>query len=226
MITAIAFDGNGVLYYRKKDFTDALMEYIKARHLPDFDIQAGVADHQRFMRQSFSGEIDKAEALRRFFDKTGIVDPDTRADIARKEIEFSQTISLFPTEKETLLELSRRGFVLGMITNSYQSATEKASWFRGLGLDCIAERVVSSIDAGVSKPDKGIYLDFARRAGMKPETIAFVGHEAPELRGAKEAGMLPISFNCGPEIRQDIHLNIFSDLLDLFPFPGSTALRP
>jgi len=226
MIKAIAFDGNGVLYYRGKDFTEALMEYIRDRHLSAFDTRAGAANHLRFMHQSFDGAIGKAEAMRLFLDSAGIVNPQARADISRKEIEYSKAISLFPTEKETLLELARRGFLLGMITNSYQSAAEKASWFRALGLDCVAERVVSSIDAGVSKPDKGIYLEFARRAGLEPEEIAFVGHEAPELRGAREAGMLPISFNCEPEIRMKLHLAKFSDLLDLFPSPVSTASRP
>jgi FMN phosphatase YigB (HAD superfamily) len=225
MITAIAFDGNGVLYYRKKDFTYALMEYIKERHCPDFDIEARAADQLRFMHQSFDGRIGKAEAMSRFLDAAGIPDPEVRADITEKEIAYSKAISLFPTEKESLLELDRRGFVLGMITNSYQSAAEKASWFRALGLGCIADRVVSSIDSGFSKPDKGIYLDFARRAGAKPEEIAFIGHEEHELRGAEEAGMLAISFNCEPGIRRKIHLGVFSDLLDLFPRPGCTPPR-
>lgn len=225
MISAIAFDGNGVLYYRKKDFTYALMEYIRARYCPDFDVEARAADQKRFMHLSFDGRIDKAEAMRLFLDAAEIADPEARADIQQKEIEYSKAISLFPTEKETLLELDRRGFILGMITNSYQSAAEKASWFRALGLDCIADRVVSSIDSGFSKPDKGIYLDFARRAGAKPGEIAFVGHEEHELRGAKEAGMLPVSFNCGPEIRRELHLASFSDLLDLFPHPGCTPPR-
>lgn len=226
MITAIAFDGNGVLYFRKRDFTAALMEYIRDRHSPGFDVVAGAALHLGFMYRSFEGAIDKAEALRLFLDTSGIFDPEVRADILRKELEFSQAISLFPTEKETLLELDRRGFILGMITNSYQSAAEKAAWFRGLGLDCVARRVVSSIDAGFSKPDKGIYLEFARKAGARPEDIAFVGHEEHELRGAREAGMLPVSFNCGPDIRRELHLTLFSDLLDMFPSPGSTASRP
>ena len=60
MIKAIAFDGNGVLYYRGKDFTEALMEYIRDRHLPGFDTRAGAANHLRFMRQSFDGAIGKA----------------------------------------------------------------------------------------------------------------------------------------------------------------------
>ena len=226
MTTAIAFDGNGVLYYRKKDFTYALMEYIRARHCPGFDVEAGAADQFRFMRQSFDGTIGKTEAMSLFLDAAGITDPEARADILRKEIEYSKAISLFPTERETLVELDRRGFALGMITNSFQSAAEKAAWFRNLGLDCIAKRIVSSIDAGVSKPDRGIYLEFARRAGAGPGEIAFVGHEEAELRGAREAGMLPVSFNCGPEIRRELHLASFSDLLDLFPHPGCTPPRP
>jgi FMN phosphatase YigB (HAD superfamily) len=201
------------------------MEYIKARHRPDFDVEARAADQIRFMHQSFDGSIGKAEAMGRFLDAAGIGEADVRADIIEKEIEYSKAISLFPTERETLLELDRRGFILGMITNSFQSAAEKASWFRALGLSCIADRVVSSIDSGFSKPDKGIYLDFARRAGTKPEEIAFVGHEEGELAGAEEAGMLPVSFNCGPEIRRAIHLGTFSDLLDLFPLPGCTPPR-
>jgi FMN phosphatase YigB (HAD superfamily) len=222
MITAIAFDGNGVLYYRDRDFTAALMEYIRNRHIADFSVTEGTKLHLHYMYQAFDGAISKGDSVRLFLDAAGIKDPAARKDIAAKELEFSKRISLFPTEKETLLELSLRGFPLGMITNSYQSAAEKASWFRGFGLDCIARTVVSSIDAGVSKPDPGIYLEFARRVGMPPSDIAFVGHEAYELQGARKAGFLPVSFNCAPEIRENLHLSQFSDLLDLFPSPGST----
>ncbi len=222
MITAIAFDGNGVLYYRDRDFTAALMEYIRNSHIPGFHMEEGAKLHRQFMYQSFDGTITKDDAMRLFLDAAGIASPAARKYIAAKELEFSKRVSLFPTEKETLLELSRRGFRLGMITNSYQSAAEKASWFRAFGLDCIAETVVSSIDAGVSKPDPGIYLEFARRLGVSPSDTAFVGHEAYELQGARKAGFLPVSFNCGQEIREKLHLSVFSDLLDLFPAPGST----
>lgn len=225
MIISIAFDGNGVLYHRKKDFTDALMEYIRSRHFPDFDVKTGAAVQLRHMKAAFDGSIGKAAAMVRFLDEVGIHDPVVRGAIIQKELEFSRAISLFPTEKETLLELERRGFALGMITNSYQSAAEKASWFRELGLFCIADRVVSSIDAGFSKPDRGIYLEFSRRAGAAPGQIAFVGHEEHELKGAEDAGMLAISFNCEPPIRRALHLALFSDLLDLFPHRGCTPIH-
>jgi len=220
MIKAIGFDGNGVLYYREHDFTDALMRYIRERHLPDLDLAKGAELQLRLMRDAFSGGISKDESLRRFLDTIGLREPEASADVLGKERELSRRISLFPGEKEALLELERRGFKLGMITNSYQSAAEKASWFRELGLDGIASTIVSSIDAGVAKPNAGIYLEFALRVGFAPWEIAFVGHEKSELDGAREAGMYPVSFNCGPEIRVRPHLDKFADLVDLFQRPG------
>jgi FMN phosphatase YigB (HAD superfamily) len=223
MIKALAFDGNGVLYYRDLDFAVSLMDCIRDRWLPGFDVVKGLEEFRRFMVRAFDGGIGKSEAVGLFLDASGIADPETRADVTKAEIEYSRRIRLFPTEKETLLELDRRGFRLGMITNSFQSAAEKASWFRALSLDCIADTIVSSIDAGVSKPDAGIYLEFARRIGSVPGDIAFVGHEDFELAGARAAGMLPVSFSCAPEIRERHHLAVFSDLLAMFPAPGSTS---
>ncbi|TXT42052.1 MAG: hypothetical protein FD137_2329 [Spirochaetes bacterium] len=221
-IKAIGFDGNGVLYHRTKDFTAALASFIQKRFSPRLDLGFAEDCHRRHMFRSFDGSIGKAQAMGDFLDELGVSDPCARNAILGKELEFSRAIELFPSEKETLLELERRGFVLGMITNSYQSAAEKASWFRALGLECIARRVVSSIDAGVSKPDPGIYLAFADEAGFPAQEIAFVGHEDFELEGAAKAGMLPVSFNCGQEVQRPLHLGRFSDLLDIIPYPGYT----
>jgi putative hydrolase of the HAD superfamily len=220
MIRALAFDGNGVLYYREKDHTDALVEYLVQRYLPDCD-RAAVTDLFRsLMVQAFDASITKPEALERFYAGLGIVDPEVKMDLTRVELECSRRIHLFPGEKETLPVLARRGFKLGMITNSFQSAAEKASWFRALGLDCVVETVVSSVDAGFSKPDPRIYLEFARRVGLPVSEIAFVGHEAFELQGARAAGMTPVSFNCAPEVEEALHLRSFADLLELFPPPA------
>ncbi len=216
MIRAIAFDGNGVLYYRTSDFADALIHYIHETYMPNLNLEHAVALQLKFMHEAFDNSISKEDALKRFMDAIGLQDPKARTDILLKELEFSKDIFLFPGEKETLLELSRRGFRLGMITNSYQSAAEKASWFREMGLECIADNIVSSIDVGVSKPDSRIYLEFAHRVGFDPKEIAFVGHEKAELQGACTAGMLPISFNCEENIRQKVHLQKFSDLLYFF----------
>ena len=220
MISALAFDGNGVLYYRDQDFPIMLMEYIRMHYLPELDIKSGVEIFSKFMRQSFNGNISKSKAMNLFLDTIGISGEDYRNDILSREIEYSRKISLFPGEKETLLELARRGFKMGMITNSFQPASEKAMWFQALQLSCAVEVVISSIDVGAAKPSKAIYLEFARRIGISPNQIAFIGHEAFELEGAKSVGMLPVSFNCPPENREKYHIERFPDLLNIFAQPG------
>lgn len=215
MIKAIAFDGNGVLYYRGTDFVDELVEYIASLHVKGLDRGRAVADFNRWMKASFDGSIGKPEAILGFLEGVGVTQAGARREIAAKELELSRRISLFPTERETLLGLDARGLRMGMITNSFQSAREKAHWFQDIGLGCAVGEVVSSIDFGEAKPAPGIYLEFARRLGLDPGEVAFVGHEDFELRGAEGAGMRTISFNCGEAVVADFHLNVFEDLLGL-----------
>lgn len=215
MIKAIAFDGNGVLYHRGADFVDELVGHIAALHLKGLDQAGAAAAFNRWMRASFDGSIGKPEAIGGFLDELGVTEAAARGEIAAKELELSRGIRLFPTERETLLGLEARGLRMGMITNSFQSAREKASWFEGLGLGCAVGVVVSSIDFGASKPDPAIYLEFARRLGIDPGETAFVGHEDFELRGAEAAGMQSVSFNCGEAVAAGHHLNVFEDLLTL-----------
>jgi len=213
MIKAIAFDGNGVLYYRDSDFVDELVDHIAATLVPGLDRAVAAGDFRQWMKASFDGGIGKGEAMDRFMDGIGVSDEAARAVISAKELEFSRRIRLFPTERETLLALEAWGMPMGMITNSFQSAREKANWFQAMGLGCVVREVVSSIDFGAAKPDPSIYLEFARRAKVDPGEVAFVGHEDFEIRGAEKAGMRTVSFNCPDGIIADFHLNVFEELL-------------
>lgn len=215
MIKAVAFDGNGVLYYRNADFVDELSAYVVAYVVPGLDRWRTAAEFRKWMHAAFDGSIGKADALDRFLDALGVTDLSSRTRIKEKELELSRRINLFPTERETLLALEAREVRMGMITNSFQSAQEKTAWFRELGLGCAVREVVSSIDFGAAKPDPSIYLEFARRVGLSPEEVAFVGHEDFELRGAERAGMRTVSFNCRSDIFSEFHLNVFDELLDL-----------
>jgi HAD superfamily hydrolase (TIGR01509 family) len=223
MIKCISFDGNGVLYYRDADFVDELVDYIALSFLPGLDREQAMTEFHRWMKASFDGAIAKAEAIDGFMDSIGLTDAAARKQVAARELEFSRRIKLFPTERETLLELDARGMPMGMITNSFQSAKEKTAWFEGIGLGCAVRNVVSSIDFGASKPDPSIYLEFARRAGFAPAEMAFVGHEDSELRGAEKAGMITVSFNCAEDIAADFHLGKFSDLLGLVDSQGKAG---
>ncbi len=220
VIRAIAFDGNGVLYYRGEDFVDAVAEHFVRQWSPSLDPDAVRISFRKAMNASFDGTYGKRDAIARFLKEWGVDDPAALQDVEAKELEYSRRISLFPTERETLLELATRGFSMGMITNTFQSAGEKTRWFEELGLGCAVRTVVSSIDVGIAKPDSGIYLEFAKRVGFKPAEIAFVGHEEYELVGARKAGMITISFNCPAEMAADFHLPVFSDLLGIMDLHG------
>ena len=220
VIRAIAFDGNGVLYYRGEDFVDAVAEHFVRQWAPGLDPDAVRASFRKAMNASFDGTYGKKDAIARFLKEWGVGDPAAQQDVEAKELEYSRRISLFPTESETLLELAARGYPMGMITNTFQSAGEKTRWFEELGLGCAVRTVVSSIDVGIAKPEPGIYLEFARRVGLEPAEIAFVGHEDYELAGARRAGMTTISFNCPAEMVADFHLSVFKDLLGIMELHG------
>jgi FMN phosphatase YigB (HAD superfamily) len=215
MIKAISFDGNGVLYYREKDVADSLLEYIKENYKSDMELSENSSKFRELLERSFRNEFSKTEMLEKYLDYACITDLNQRKDIIEKEMEFSRSVQLFPTESETILELNKRGFKMGMITNTFQSAAEKADWFIRIGLGCVVEEVVSSIEIGISKPDAGIYEEFARRVGYKPNEVAYVAHDEEELVGAYKAGMVTISFNYSGQYKADYRLSVFKDILDI-----------
>lgn len=219
-LKAISFDGNGVLYYRKKDGGDSICEYIKSKHMPGLDIQTTRKKYEKLSILSMRNEISKRQMLEKYLDYVGLLDSCAREDVIAKEIEFSRAIHLYPTERETILELNKRGIKMGMITNSVQTAEEKAMWFRKMGLDCVVEEVVSSIDIGISKPDPGIYQEYIRRVGFRPEEIAYVAHDEIELIGADRVGMVTISFNYTGDFKADYDLMEFKDILDIPILPN------
>ena len=52
------------------------------------------------------------------------------------------------------------------------------------------EAIITSADAGVSKPEAGIYLFAAQRAAVSPADCLYVGDELDQVAGARAAGMI------------------------------------
>jgi putative hydrolase of the HAD superfamily len=50
--------------------------------------------------------------------------------------------------------------------------------------------IVTSADAGVSKPNAGIYLFAAQRVAVSPADCLYVGEEPEQVVGAQAAGMV------------------------------------
>jgi HAD superfamily hydrolase (TIGR01662 family) len=133
---------------------------------------------------------------------------------------------LRPDAKKTIIELHKRGYILGIIANSL-SETEIPDWLEAEGLMQYFKSVVLSSKFGRRKPDPYIYLEAAYLAGVKPENCAYVGDNPNrDIQGARRAGFgrviilsEPATLTKDPptgENKPDLDIREFSDLLKHF----------
>jgi putative hydrolase of the HAD superfamily len=133
---------------------------------------------------------------------------------------------LRPDAKDAIIELHRRGFILGIIANSL-SETEIPDWLEAEDLTRYFKSVVISSKFGRRKPDPYIYLEAASLAGVKPQDCVYVGDNPDrDVRGAKRAGFgmtIILKSNMSmvetykSDIKPDLFIDKFGDLLNIFP---------
>ncbi len=131
---------------------------------------------------------------------------------------------------ETLRELVRRGYKLGIIANTI-TETEIPDWLcRDHVADCFKTVILSS-KVRLRKPDPAIYLLGARCIGSKPENCAYVGdNPVRDVEGAVNAGYgaMVLFEDAGtadregkaPSVQPDCKIKAIPELLDLFPARG------
>ena len=128
---------------------------------------------------------------------------------------------------ETLRELTRRGYKLGIIANTI-TETEIPDWMcRDQVADCFKTVILSS-KVRLRKPDPAIYLLAARCIGSTPENCAYVGdNPVRDVEGAKAAGFgaMVLFEDAGtadregkaPTVQPDFRIKSIPELLELFP---------
>ena len=129
--------------------------------------------------------------------------------------------------KSTVIELSKRGYVLGIIANTI-TETEIPDWLEADKLTGYFQAVVLSSKVRYRKPGPEIYWEAARRIGVAPAHCAYVGdNPIRDVEGTQKAGFamtiilpepgksekdLPTS-----ESKPDRFIQEFGDLLNVFP---------
>jgi HAD superfamily hydrolase (TIGR01662 family) len=132
-----------------------------------------------------------------------------------------------PDVKQTVIELNRRGYILGIIANTI-TETEIPDWMETDGLTQYFKAVVLSSKIGTRKPDPEIYWEAARRVGVPPEKCAYVGdNPIRDVEGTQRAGfgmmiilVEPATLAKEPqkaEVKPDYTIYTTSELLDIFP---------
>jgi HAD superfamily hydrolase (TIGR01549 family) len=81
---------------------------------------------------------------------------------------------VFPESREVVLELFRRGYRLGLVSNT-TSSVEVPALLKELEITGCFETVVLSTVVGKRKPDPAILLDAVQRMGVSAERCAYIG---------------------------------------------------
>ncbi|RPJ27160.1 MAG: HAD family hydrolase [Chloroflexi bacterium] len=132
-----------------------------------------------------------------------------------------------PDVKSTVIELHKRGYILGIIANTI-TETEIPDWMEADGLTQYFKAVVLSSKVGTRKPGPEIYWEAARRVGVDPAKCAYVGdNPVRDVEGTQAAGygmmiliMEPATLAKEPpaaEVKPDCTIHTMSELLDIFP---------
>jgi HAD superfamily hydrolase (TIGR01549 family) len=129
--------------------------------------------------------------------------------------------------KEVVVELHRRGYTLGIISNLIGSR-EIPDWLEADGFAPYFSAVVLSSVFGKRKPDPAIYLEATRQAGVEPAKCVYIGDNLKrDVTGTRDAGFGMVVIMISPEVlaeeiitdenRPDAIIHEFRQLLDIFP---------
>ncbi len=128
---------------------------------------------------------------------------------------------------DVVIELSRRGYLLGIIANTI-TETEIPDWMAAEGLTDYFKAVVLSSKVRIRKPNPEIYWEAARRIGVEPAGCAYVGdNPVRDVEGCQAAGFGMMIYFWEPatlakepptgEHKPDCTITSCSQLLNIFP---------
>jgi FMN phosphatase YigB (HAD superfamily) len=129
--------------------------------------------------------------------------------------------------RETIIELHRRGYLLGIIANTI-TETEIPDWMEADGVKQYFKTVILSSIVGIRKPNPEIYWLAAREIGVEPAKCAYLGdNPVRDVEGTRAAGFgMMVLFDepatTAKEPPTDDHKPDFiiketRELLDIFP---------
>ena len=144
-------------------------------------------------------------------------------------LEYGKRVVMLPGAVETVRELKRRGYILGMITNGNSDLQNMK--LDTAGIRDLFDVCVVSGDIGIGKPDRRIFEASLKRAGVRPEEAVFIGdHPLNDIKGALGAGMKVIRMNYGDFYGRGLDgsevypvIEHLPEALDFLPPRNSTA---
>ena len=135
--------------------------------------------------------------------------------------------AILPEAREVVLRLFRRGYRLGLVSNT-TSSVETPALLKELGIYGCFETIVLSSIVGKRKPHPALLLEAARTMGVHPDRCAYIGDRPDQdILSARKAGFAqtiliqngngPINSSNDPLLVPDVVIENLKSLLELFP---------
>jgi HAD superfamily hydrolase (TIGR01549 family) len=136
--------------------------------------------------------------------------------------------TILPESREVILELFRRGYRLGLVSNT-TSSVEIPALLKELEITGCFETVILSTVVGKRKPDPAILLEATQRMGIDAEHCAFIGDRVErDVAAAREAGFSKaiilrdpnapdMAGANGSNLAPDHMIDNLRELLEIFP---------
>ncbi|PKO13527.1 MAG: hypothetical protein CVU39_18565 [Chloroflexi bacterium HGW-Chloroflexi-10] len=215
MIKAIFFDAAGILYTRNGPTEEFAIHLLQDNGFST-EISSDLIQKQFSLRsQANQGVINHEIYWEQYLLVRKVTDPELRKKFIEQIINYSNNIQSIPGSRETLAELKRRGFLMGIITDTMYPVEWKMRRLEKAGVAQFIEIVACSTDLGAHKPDPVVYSYALQQANLTPDESAFVGHLGIELEGAQKAGMTTIAINYDVDAKADYYCSSLLDLLNL-----------
>ena len=118
------------------------------------------------------------------------------------------TLTKLPYLDEVLTELERKGFKLGIITNTVTSREEHVRIaLRKIGIEKHFDLILTSLDVGHEKPDERIFMTALRELRVKPYEAVMVGNQInTDIVGGNRIGMKTVLFKWNKRYNERITL--------------------
>lgn len=217
---AILFDFDNTLQDRQIAFLLCMQDFV-GHHFPDMDPSEIKKNADILLNTAQFGFVPYRKVLEKATQLLPFEEPlDFKEAYTFLEIAYPLHTTLFADAVETLTELKKRGYLLGMLTNGIsriQNCKVDVS-----GLRPLLDYVMVSGDEKLQKPDPEPFYRVAYRLGVAPADCVYVGdNPINDVQGAKAAGMTPVfrDFSYpGVEVEDPSVLRVrcLHDLLDMY----------
>jgi len=188
MIKLVLFDGNGVIYKRKKDYAREFFK--KLSNDSGFN---NVEKVFNLLKHDCSrGYLSRIELIKKVLRIIGY-----NADPVKLEKEYTHLrnkhVYKINEIEKVFKELKKLKIKIGLMSDGMYSAHEKSNWLKKMKILKYFNYAFTSSDLGATKIYPQGLQKVLEITGLKPNQVLLVGHELKDFLGAMMLGVQTIS---------------------------------